>query len=357
MDTYKRYSFDTFENNDNIDTLHKSAAEYLKEISNYEPNIPYITLKKDKTRLFHASTNDQTLHMLSDKDFKFPLRKPTYFALTRSSAIATLFHRFMNKDEEYIKSNEPHLGFVLEFSILDNIHLKNVENISVTDNCVNPANEFSQIIGFYTKSVETKYVDYIDFYNGMIELCLKQDILKRYNKQSTLKLEKIHLLNMSRNDIPDIPHSLYLEYDKFLYCISQQQRVREMYTQFGKTVPTELLDFANKDYCKNTFGAYTQAEWFNKNKDKINFDNYVIDTKDASTIPKDEKGEYIISESFINDWYQSLNSKSVGGKSDLIYILGRNRKIIKEGRIKYVRYNNALIKLTDARKLDKNKKT
>ena len=348
MESYKRYSFDTFDNNENIDTLHKSAAEYLRKISDYVPNKEHITLNKYKTILFHASTTNQTLHTLSDKDFKFPLRKPSYFALTRDTAIATLFFRLMNKDEEYIMSSEPHLGFVLEFSISKNIKLKNVEIKSVTDSCTKKMSE--QTIGFYTGSGNNTYEYNRDFFNGMIELCLKEDI-------NTLKLEKIHLLNMSRNDIPHIPHILHNEYAIFLDCLTNQKIVTELYTKFRKKVPDHYKDYEDEDYCKNIYGVSTQEEWFNKNKDKINFDNYVIDTKDATIIPKDEKGEYIISDSFINDWYQSLNSKSVGGKSDLIYILGRNRKVIKEGRIKYIRYNNTLIKLTDARKLDKNKKT
>ena len=75
-------------------------------------------------------------------------------------------------------------------------------------------------------------------------------------------------------------------------------------------------------------------------------------------IEKDSNNNYIITEKYINNWYQEYNALLGGNKilHEYIHILGRKRKVIKEGRIKYIKYNKELIKLTDAKKIEKTKK-
>jgi hypothetical protein len=328
---YKRLTFGTEK------TLHNSAIEYLKEISDYKQSKETVTLKKD-TLLFHSSTVDTSLHRVVSTEFKFPLLskpklKNMYFAITRNTAIAVLFHGLMNRDDEYVNSLTPRLGFVLEFKIKEPITLLNAELESITKKC--EKNDKDQVIGFYTGSSDEGEPQR-DFFNGMVELCLKDQI-------KHLELIKIHLVNMTRRDIKDPPHIISLNYAKLISCI-------------------DLKPFPNlyEKHCKNQQHEFdTQEEYFEKYKNILNFDNYVIDTRLANQIPKEpvDSGNYIINEDYINKWFQEATKQSAGNKTqnELIYILGRNRKIIKEGRIKYIRYNNTLIKLTDARKIDKNK--
>ena len=311
-------------------TLHNSAAEYLSEISDYIPNKKTVTLKKGTT-LFHSSTVDTSLHRVVSSEFKFPLHKNMYFAITRDTAIAVLFHGLMNRDDEYRSSLIPRLGFVLEFKIKEPITLLNAELESITKIC--KKNTHTPVIGLYTGDGELE--SHRDFFNGMVELCLKDDI-------KHLELVKIHLVNITRNDIKDPPHIISLNYSKLISCIDL------------KSFP-KLYEKHCKDQ-KHEFD--TQEEYFEKYKNILNFDNYVIDTRLVNQIPKEsaDSDNYIINKAFIEEWFQEATKQSGGKKiTELIHILGRNRRIIKEGRVKFIMYNKTLIKLTDARKLEKNK--
>jgi hypothetical protein len=328
MTSYQRFTFDK-EN-----TLHRSAGEYLSSISNYEPNKEMITLKKG-TSLFHSSTVDSSLHRIVTNEFKFPLKKEMYFAITRDTATAVLFNSLMNRDEEYINVSTPRIGFVLEFKTREPIRLLNAELKSITPICKNL--KTIPIIGLYT--VPTHLINtetHRDFFNGMVELCLKDEV-------KHLELVKIHLLYMNRNDIENPPHTIAINYSKLVTCIG----IKYLPTIYKKLCENEQFEFD------------TREEFFEKYKNLVNFDNYVIDTRLANQIPKEsvDSDNYIITDSYIKEWFDEATKKTGGNnkKTGLIYILGRNRRIIKEGRTNYVMYNKNLIKLTEARKLDKNK--
>jgi hypothetical protein len=57
----------------------------------------------------------------------------------------------------------------------------------------------------------------------------------------------------------------------------------------------------------------------------------------------------------VKTFYENYLGKGSGGSPspDLLYILGRSRKIVKKGRSQYVTYKKELIKLSDARKIEK----
>lgn len=67
---------------------------------------------------------------------------------------------------------------------------------------------------------------------------------------------------------------------------------------------------------------------------------------------------FLVFKSFVKPNVDSAEESfvSLDGGSNHIYILGRKRKIHLQGRTKYVTYNKELIKLSEAKKLDKQRK-
>lgn len=348
IDNFLLYKPLTFDDNN---TLYKSSLQLLNNISDYKPNKQKITLKKG-SHLFHSSSFIRS----TENTFRFPLRNKTYFAITRDTAISVQYFKKMQYEMEMDTraTTLPEIGFVLEFETINPITLDNVENISITEICESAPEE--QIIGFYGDLIQKTAIieSYRDFFNGMIELCLKDDL-------KSLKLIKIHLVNINRNNIENSPHILANKYDEIYRFFREQKTALKFLTgDYKNKFPEEVIKkyepYLDKTLGKKLYGVNSHIEWFTQNKNKINFDNYVLDTKLANNIEK-VNDNYIITKEFIDKWFQEITKQSAGNKNlkqtEIIHILGRNRKIIKEGRTKFIMYNKTLIKLTDARKLEK----
>lgn len=78
--------------------------------------------------------------------------------------------------------------------------------------------------------------------------------------------------------------------------------------------------------------------------------NSVITARDVAILNS------ILSKSFIIKPQQQQPPPRGGGDVTKVHVLGRSRKIHKQGRIKYVMYKKELIKLSDAKKLDRKKR-
>ena len=278
-----KYNPLTFDENN---TLYTSSLTLLKQISDYSLNKKYITLKKG-TRLFHSSSFDENLNFFKYKEFKFPIKDKTYFALTRDSAIAVQFFKKMKHDDHKDDDDydgkgilTPQLGFVLEFEITTPIILHYLDEDEITQYAITETCDTTpeQLIGFYGDKVIAELVvddTYRNFFNGMIELCLKQDTIN-------LKLIKIHLINVNRNDIEDAPHILADTYDKIYNCNQKQRTARKFLVgdykkKYDEETYKEYEPYLDPYICSTLYGSKTHIEWFTKNKNKINFDNYVLD--------------------------------------------------------------------------------
>jgi len=146
---------------------------YLKILT----TIKTLTLPKG-THLYHSTSFSNLIKSQAKSEITLPLNAYSYFTLSSDTSIAVLFHFFLNRVHELTKKGEfPDLkyinlaqGLLFTFELLE----------PITFNCVplkvqNYIDKYCNLkignyIGFYYQLLPS---DSYFFYDGMLELCLK----------------------------------------------------------------------------------------------------------------------------------------------------------------------------------------
>jgi hypothetical protein len=355
---YEPLKITLHKNDERMYSMYRDSEKVLRTISDFNPKNTnkMVTLNKG-SHLFHASSFDRNLGWAErfGEEIKLPMRPVSYFAITRDSAIATLYAR---KQALELKNNKPELGFVIEFEISENIKLYNTaipnrRNVSgpiyqkfdlIGPLCRKKELPGNGVVGFFlqelVEDIKTNHLSssiFADFYMGMCELCLKD--------ASMLNPVRVHLVDLNKQNRSDLPSVLADSYNIIKNCSKDQMVYLRNPSKYG-----DFNYYSDPYYCKNKHGVNDPKQWLAENADKINFNNYVEDTRDFPSQPQN------IDVAYINKWAAENGVKSGGkGVKSKVCILGRNRNIVLRGKTKYVIYMKVLIKLTDAIKLDKKK--